>query len=79
MTDKLTKEEQETWDIISTPPRPKVWWADYDVNSMYPFQASMLEGIKKGEMTVIMAGRQTGKSQLTTEAIRQMYGRAKRK
>lgn len=85
MTKKLTKAEQETWDAISTPPpNPKSWWANLDANSMYPFQANltkMLQGYAKGEKVVIMAASQgSGKSMFAAElAMKQTYGRAKRK
>jgi hypothetical protein len=33
-----------------------------DIETMYPWQEKMLTGIKAGEMTIISAARQTGKS-----------------
>lgn len=39
---------------------------------MHPWQASLIAGFKKGEMTIMTSGRQTGKSMFTAQAIERL-------
>ena len=60
---KLTKAEQATWDALNK---------DYNKIS-WPKLDEMLTGRKPGEYTALVAGRSTGKSQMTQEFFRKMY------
>jgi hypothetical protein len=41
-------------------------------DKLHPWQASLVAGFKKGEMRVMSAGRQTGKSMFTAQAIERL-------
>jgi hypothetical protein len=48
---------------------------DQDMTDLYPWQENLLKkisGVKPGEMTVMSAGRQTGKSHFTAQALKRL-------
>ena len=72
----LTEEQTEFWNTLKTPAK------ELRSTNVYAWQKDLfnrLQGVAKGEMTVICTGRQTGKSMLTQQMVEQWYGRVKRK
>ena len=61
---KLTPEQEEVWDKLTHIPKNS-FFNNYDLSSMYPWQADVILGIAKtGEVITISAGRNTGKSRI---------------